>query len=302
MNDNTDKTSLLKKVFKRALIIFGVGLFLNWFPFYNKHVSDLRIFGVLQRIAMAFFFGSIIIIYVKEKWLMFVAICILVFYYLLLIYGVDTGQLDLMTNLVRKLDLLILGENHLYNGYTYEGNNIPFDPEGILSTLGSIGNVLFGYIISKKIKDYNEESSKIKSAVLFGLLLVILGILWNYFNCPINKPIWSGSYAMLTSGLCSILFAIMIYIIDFKKLVKWSFPFKVFGMNALASYALSGLVVKIMSIIRIGNENIFSMFYKNVTSAAFGLKLGSLVSAILYCFLIWSFAYILYKKKIFIKA
>ncbi|MBK8700107.1 MAG: DUF1624 domain-containing protein [Saprospiraceae bacterium] len=292
-----DKKDLLLKALKRTLVIFGVGLLLNWFPFYNKPFDELRIFGVLQRISLAYFFSACIAIYVKENWHLPLTILILIAYYLLLIYGVDAGPLTLETNLVRVIDLALLGENHIYHGY-----GVPFDPEGLLSTMGSIGNVMFGFILARKIMPLESYSKKIQYILLFGILLISLGVLWNFTGFPINKPIWSGSYAMFTSGLCSILFAAMIYVLDQKGISKWSFPFVVFGMNALASYALSGLVIRILSMIKIGEEGLPTVFYNQVLSPLAGPYMGSLLSALLFCSLIWLMSYTLYRKGIFIKA
>lgn len=301
VNMENDKSKILLKVLKRAFIIFTIGLALNWFPFYTKNIHDLRIFGVLQRIAVAFLFGSVLVIFIKEKYLMFISMLILIFYYIILVFGVSNDPLELTTNLVRKIDLLLLGESHLYKGYESEGQKIAFDPEGLLSSLGSIGNVMFGYIISMKLKQYKDEKKQIRVSTYFGTLLIILGLVWHYCGFPINKPIWSSSYALFTSGLCSILFAIMIYIIDCKKFDKWAFPFKVFGMNALISFALSGLLIKVFNLFKNENGNVLGIFYREVTSVVFGLKLGSLISALSYCFMIWLIAYILYRKNIFIK-
>ncbi len=299
--ENIGKSTLAAKAFKRFLIIFGIGLFLNWFPFYTKNIADLRIYGVLQRIALAYFLAALISIYVKEKWHLMVTIAILILYYLLLVLGVSDGSLDLMTNLVRKIDLALVGDRHVYHGYKFEGNKIPFDPEGLLSVMGSVGNTMFGFILASQLKNIVGNGEKIKKASLFGFILVALGITWHFLGFPINKPIWSSSYALFTSGLCSLLFALMIYVIDEKQWQSWSFPFKVFGMNALFSYALSGLVFKTLALIPAGENGVYGTFYSEFTSPVFGPYAGSLVSALLYTTFIWLFAYLFYKKHIFIK-
>jgi predicted acyltransferase len=299
--DTANKGDLVMKAFKRMLIITSIGLALNWFPFYSKNISNLRLFGVLQRIALAYFLAALICIFIKEKWQLFVTFLILILYYILLIAGVDKGPLDLMTNLVRKIDLALVGENHVYHGYTFEGNKIAFDPEGLLSVLGSIGNVMLGYVLANHIKKIEGYGSKIKAAFLYGVVLIVLGITWHYIGFPINKPIWSSSYALFTSGLCSILFAVTIYIIDEKKWVNWAFPLKVFGMNALVSFALSGLIIRIFGMIKIEEKGLYEILYDNFTSPVFGPYLGSFISALMFCCFIWLFAYVLYKRNIFVK-
>jgi predicted acyltransferase len=299
--ENISKSSLTAKAFKRMLIIIGIGLLLNWFPFYKTNIADLRIFGVLQRIALAYFLSALIIIYIKEKWHLLLTIAILALYFILLMAFVSDGPLDLMTNLVRKIDIALVGERHLYHHYEFEGNPVYFDPEGLLSVMGSIGNVMFGFILAGKIRNLTTNLEKIKTAVLYGIILVSIGVAWHFLGFPINKPIWSSSYTLLTSGLCSLLFALMIYIIDEKKWQSWSFPFKVFGMNALVSYALSELIAIGMGMLPVGEGGLYASFCAQVVSPIFGLYLGSFVSAILFTAFTWLFAYGLYKKGIFIK-
>lgn len=291
------QSQLLAKVMKRTAVIFGIGLLLNWFPFYEKPIVDLRIFGVLQRIALAYFLGSLISIYIAEKWQLWVTMGVLAAYYLILISFVSVDPLSLENNLVRTIDLFLLGESHVYHGY-----GIPFDPEGLLSTLGSVGNVMFGYILAKKIAKLETKQLQIRYVILFGFILIGLGILWNFTGFPINKPIWSSSYAMFTSGLAAWLFAIMLYIIDVKGYQQWAFPFKVFGMNALASYAMSGLVIRTFNLIKIGDTSLPGAFYADVLSPVAGPYLGSFLFALLFCALIWLFAFVLFRKNIFIKA
>lgn len=296
-HQNFTKGQLFRKAIKRTYVIFLIGLLLNWFPFFDKSLAELRIFGVLQRIALAYFAGACISIYVKEKYHLWTTMIILVLYYLILIMGVAADPLTLENNLVRKIDLALLGENHVYHGY-----GLPFDPEGLLSTLGSVGNVMFGFILARKIAAMDVRTRQIQYVFFFGAILITLGVVWNFTGFPINKPIWSSSYAMFTSGLASWLFAAMIYLIDVKSISKWAFPFKVFGMNALASYALSGLVIRSLNLIKSGEDGLPALFYKKITSPLAGPYLGSFLSALIFCFVIWLLAYALYRNKIFIKA
>jgi predicted acyltransferase len=285
----------LGKAIKRGLIIFLIGLLLNYFPF-TKEISNLRIFGVLQRIACAYMISALIIYLLKEKHILIAAFAVLGIYACILQYGVPENALTLEHNIVRKIDLLLLGESHVYKGY-----GMPFDPEGIVSTLGTVGNILLGYFLAKNLISKKEITSSVRYASLFGFLLVCLGLIWQMTGLPINKPIWTSSYSLFTSGLCSILFALMMYIIDYKKYINWSFPLKVFGMNAIAAYTLSGLLVKVQSLFKINDETFLSIWYDKVTSPIFGATLGSLVSALSYCAIIWIISYIMYKKGVFLK-
>jgi predicted acyltransferase len=298
--DSMSKGDLFFKTFKRSLLIFGIGLFINYYPFFNKEIGNLRIYGVLQRIAIAYFIASLFAISIPKKYLALATILLAIGYYFILTTG-SAAPFDLMTNAVRNFDLSTIGENHMYKGFEHEGANVPFDPEGLIGGLGTACNILLGYILGIRINSYSTSMDKIKYAGIFGVVVAIFGLTWSYVGFPINKPLWTSSYAFYTSGLCAILFALVTYLMEELKITSWSFPFKVFGMNALISFALSGLVVKTLNLIKVNGTTPYGGLYKYIMSPVFGEYLGSFLSAILFCSLIWLIAYALYRKKIFFK-
>jgi predicted acyltransferase len=298
--DNMDRKDLLFKTSKRAAMIFLVGLFINYYPFFNKEIGNLRIYGVLQRIAVAYFIASFVVIIRPKNFILPLTAVLAVVYFLILTLGQE-GPYDLMTNAVRMFDLSTIGASHMYKGFEHLGESVPFDPEGLLGGFGTAINILLGYSLGYKLNQMNELQNKIRYSIILGLVCTAIGWMWDAIGLPINKPLWTSSYAFYTSGLCALLFAFVTYIIDVKGINKWSFPFKVFGMNALASFAMSGLVVKTLNLIKIDGTTPYSGFYKHIMSPIFGPYLGSFLSAICFCSLIWSIAYYLYKKRIFIK-
>ena len=298
-----------KKAITRGLTIVLLGLLLNWYPFFTKSLDQLRIFGVLQRIGISFLCTSLLVTIIPKKrvwWL----VMVLLFTYCLMILSVGEGALTLEGNLVRKVDLWLLGENHVYKGY-----GIPFDPEGLLSTIPSVVTVLLGYITGAMLTEYPDKTQLIKALIKTGTLLTIFSLILDQTIIPINKPIWSASYVLITAGFAMFLLSLLIWIIDIRKwitlfgknehfnpLSRWAELFHVFGVNPLVSYILSGLFVKTALLIKISDKNLYQWTFSQVYQPCLGDYFGSLVFAISYALFIWIFAYILYRKEIIIKA
>ncbi len=294
---NTERSQWISKILKRTALIFLIGLVLNWFPFYNKSIGDLRIFGVLQRIALAYGGAALLLVFLKDKtWLRAAFVIILLGYWAILMFFGGEDPLSLANNLVRSIDLKLFGENHLYGGY-----GMPFDPEGLLSALPAIGTALLGYFVGKEIQSDPDISKTIPRIVIAGFILISIATAWHYLGFPINKPIWSSSYVLFSGGIATAFLGLLLWIIDVKGWKKWSFPFRAFGLNSLVSYVLSGLFVKISFLIKIDGANLYSWIYKNVFSALFGNLNGSFLFAITYVMFIWFFAWLLYRKGKIIK-
>ena len=293
--EHADRSVWIKKVLRRTALIFLVGLLLNWFPFYNKSIGDLRILGVLQRIALAYGIGALIIIFVRQRWLVYVLAAILLGYWGLMLVLGGPNPLSLEDNIVRTIDLWLFGERHVYHGY-----GIPFDPEGLFSTIPTVGTVLVGYLIGKTMQKVEMPMQKIIRILPWGIGLVLGGVAWNFLGFPINKPIWSSSYVLYAGGLATLLLSLLIWIIDVQGWKKWAYVFRVFGLNPLASYALSGLVIRIFGMIKIGDQGLYGWLYTHVFQHA-GDQFGSLLQAITYAMVIWLFAWWLYKNKKVIK-
>jgi predicted acyltransferase len=290
-----DRTIWVNKVLKRTALIFLAGLALNWFPLFNRHISDLRIFGVLQRIALAYGIGSLLVIFLKEKWIPFFFAIILMMYHGVLLFFGGNLPLSLEDNAVRSLDLWLLGESHIYGGY-----GIPFDPEGLLSTLPSVGTVLYGYWVGKVMSMKQSISEKMRSLLPYALGGLFLGIAWHLFGFPINKPIWSSSYVLVTGGMATIFLIVLLWILDEKGWQKWANVFKAFGLNPLISYVLSGVLIKLAFLWKIEDQNIYSWLYEHVFQNL-GNMSGSFIQALIYTLAIWAFAWWMYGRKIVIK-
>jgi predicted acyltransferase len=195
---------------------------------------------------------------------------------------------------------MILGENHMYHGF-----GVPFDPEGLLSTIPAIVTALLGYFTGAVIKETKKEKIP-QRLIIGGIGGIAIGLIWGLF-LPINKPLWTSSYVLYTAGWASVVLAVLIWVIDIKSYKKWTSFFVVFGMNPLFIFALSGLwVLTLLRIIRIdereGNiTNGYSWLYHQIFEPLAGPLNGSLLFALAHVCFFWLIAWILYRKKIFIK-
>lgn len=289
----------LQKILKRTLLIFIIGLFLNSFPQWLTDYSLLRIMGVLQRIALAYGIGAVIVLTVNRKYLPYLAAFILLSYWGIMFFSGGADPYSLKGNITPEVDAFILGKSHLYQGF-----GLPFDPEGLLSTIPAIATVILGYMAGNLIAGTEKKRIPLKLAI-FGVAGLLTGLIWGQFF-PINKPIWTSSYVIYTAGWACVSLAVLIWVIDLKGYTKWTSFFVVFGMNPLFIFALAGIWARILiKIIKIhqGDTVItgYNWLYQNIFLPVAGELNGSLLFALSHILVFWFICYILYKKKIFIK-
>ena len=313
-----EKNIFWQKVIKRTVLIFIIGLLLNWFPFirYNdagalvlKPLENLRIMGVLQRIALCYFFAAVIIHLFKTRGSFVVSAFILLGYWFMCVAGNVTDPYSLAGWFGTKTDMAIFGEKHLYHG---EG--VAFDPEGLMSTFAAIVQVIFGYLASNYILQKGKTAEMLNGLFIAACVLIFTGFVWDMIF-PINKKIWTSSYAIYTTGLALLILSVMIYIIEFKKQTGiWNRFFEVFGKNALFIFVLSGALPRLLGLIRINNGideftgkpkflTPFGWLYEHGCKLVLPSdpRIGSLLYAILFIGIMWFFAWVLDKKKIYIK-
>lgn len=298
--DNKISPMALQKILKRSVLIFLIGLVLNAFPF-KTEISNLRILGVLQRIAMAYAIAAVLYLCFSQTKLILASGIILLGYWLLLLRFGQGDPYAVETNLVRSIDLKIIGESHLWKGV-----GIPFDPEGLLSTLPSVATVLLGALTGKLIQTVSHLKSAVYKLLFMGVTSILLGKIWD-ISFPINKYLWTSSYVLFTSGLAMIFLAALLWFIDIKGKRKWAYPFVVFGMNSLFLYTLSSIWVKsYIHFIKITAPdgsviNGYKWLYNQIFVPVAGYLNGSLLFAITHVFIFWIILFLLYRKRIFIK-
>ncbi len=289
------------KIIKRAILIFALGLLLAAFPTFD--FGNLRIPGVLQRIAVCYLVVSII--YVNTKWRvqLIIAVVLLLIYWALMKLvpapGFAAGDLSPEGNLSGFIDRTILGFNHIWKSAKV------YDPEGILSTIPAISTALAGVLTGSWIKSDRSEFEKVGGLFFAGAICAVIGWCWNPFF-PINKPIWTSSYVFFTAGMALQFLAFCYWLIDIKGYQRWARPFVIFGVNALALFVGSGLLGRIFGMIHLpringaqGNlqtwlfEHLFLSWAEPINAS-----LAFAVSYILFwLFLMW----LLYRKEIYIK-
>jgi predicted acyltransferase len=303
---NLSQSQVLGKIFKRTLIIFLLGFLMYWFPFvhYNDQhqlvgnaFGNTRVMGVLQRIALGYCFASLMVYYLKPYRILTLSVIFLLLYWLILLLLGETGDpYNMITNAGSKLDMWLLGLNHMYHG---EG--VAFEPEGILSTLPAIANVTFGYLAGKWIQKKGKEYEGLAKLLMAGTLLIAVALAWHPFF-PINKKLWTGSFVFLTVGIDCVILAVLIYITDFLQKRKWGYFFEVFGRNPLFIYLLSEIGAILLWFFGVGEnyQPLYSWIFEHVFSHA-GMYFGSLLFALSVMLVCWLVGYILDKRKIYVR-
>src|SRR5215510_4153382 len=233
-----DQRDLYLKIFRRTAVIFGLGLALNAFPYTMDKLAHLRVPGVLQRIALCYFFAALIFLKTRARTQVIIAATLLIGYWgvmkLVAAPTFERGDLSMEGSLASWVDRALLA------GHTYRPM---YDPEGLLSTIPAIATALIGVLAGQWLMQKRESLDKIAGLFAVGALLVTSGYVWDWFF-PINKALWTSSYVMFTGGLALQLLALCYWAVDLKGYRRWAQPFVVFGVNALALYLLSSLMMK----------------------------------------------------------
>lgn len=325
----------VKKLIKRGILIFLVGLGLNAFPFYPTspdpeltfwgNLADywghVRIVGVLQRIAMCYILGGLVALWLKSTKKIIISMGVLMGLHWLILFLIGdhsaplvngaAGSFSLAGQNADVIDLAIFGESHIYKGF-----GIPFDPEGLLGALSGSCTVLLGYLIGNKIRNTESKIDVVAQLYTIGMLCLAGGLVWSLCY-PIIKALWTGSYVLYAGGWSILMLAFFIYLIDVKGKEKIFTPFKALGMNPLFAFVMAGLFAKILgrmikwtSMITLADGSVkektwsvLSWFYNNVCVAIVGEsnELSSLIYALVYVAVFTAMAMFLYKKKIVIK-
>jgi predicted acyltransferase len=292
---------LMTKIFRRTLIIFALGLFLNGWPFgfplsytavdnfsFSKIIEsilNIRILGVLQRIALCYMLAALIYLFAPnlKSRIMITVLFILIYEFgmrLSIVDGWGAGSFELESNFARLLDLKILGSSHMY-----AVNKIPFDPEGLFD------------ILQQKIDGYK----KLIYLSGLGFVLFICGAILDYFE-PINKQLWTVSYTLLMGGWAMIILSLSIWFIDLKDRKKWLTPFIVLGSNPIIIYVGSSIIAKTLYLLKVSdNVSVKSIIYINVLQPWAGDYFGSFLYALLHLSIWTAIGWYMYKREIFIK-
>ena len=254
LDDPEGRRSALFKVFRRSVVIFGLGLFLAKFPFFKdswREVQDpeswkkmalsIRIPGVLQRIALCYLIGSLIFLNTRVRGQILAIIGILAGYWALMTFvpvpGFGAGDL------ARGHDVASSVDRRLLAGHIYKPD---YDPEGLLSTLPAIATTLLGILVGHWLRSGRPRFEINAGLFVGGTAAVVAGSAWGA-SFPVNKALWTSSFVLLTGGLATIGLAVCYWLVDLQGYRRWAYPFRVFGGNAIAAYTLAAIGARLLN-------------------------------------------------------
>ncbi|OJV44351.1 MAG: DUF5009 domain-containing protein [Bacteroidales bacterium 36-12] len=308
----------LFKIIKRTFVIFLIGLAIAWFSlsfrtyralgtddigFFERffkaitNFENIRILGVMQRLALSYGATAIIAIMVKHKYIPYIVAVTLLAYFILLVTG--NGFEFSEQNIISVIDRAVLGTNHMY-----KDSGLYIDPEGLISTIPAICHVLIGFYAGRMLMKIKDNHQRVLQLFVMGTILTFSGFLLSY-GCPINKKIWSPTFVLTTCGLAATLLALLVWIIDIKGHKRWSVFFESFGVNPLFIYVAAAVLSILLGNIfmNFGDQtySIKGFIYSVGLQPYLGDYVGSLVYALLFVGFNWIIGNLLYKKQIYIK-
>jgi predicted acyltransferase len=301
------RPQILWHAFKRSLILIAVGLFVNASPIIGLDVHAWRFEGVTQRIALCYFVAAILLLWSGYRGEIMAIAALLLGYWALLRFipvpglgvpGRDIPFMDQNKNIVAWFD------RELFMGHLFDGTR---DPEGIISSIPAIASTLIGVLTGRWLRSNRARRTIVIRLVAFGVLCVIAGEVWNVWF-PINKYLWTSSFALFMGGFALMFLALLYWILEMKRWRgAWTMPILVFGMNAIAGFVADSLVYGPGYSFTVTGASGTAVMWHDAAQARF-LSLGlnpanaSLlysVGALLFC---WILLWVLWRKRIFLKA
>jgi predicted acyltransferase len=296
---------------KLALIVAGstaaivAAFWLGGYAVVPYNLSTMRIPGVLQRIAVCYLFVSLIYLHTNWKQQSIIGVGLLLVYWLLMtavpVPGCEISTIDdKACNLAAWLDRTILTEAHIWRSAKV------FDPEGILSTIPAIVTCLTGVLTGTWLRSDRERTEKAGGMFFAGALALAIGWSWSLLF-PLNKSLWTSSYVVYTTGLALLTLASCYWLIDIKGYKAWAKPFVVFGMNALALFAFSGIMARLMGMVRVagldeGKDISLQQWVFNNLFLSWASPINASLAYAICFILFWLLLmWLLYRKDIYIK-
>ncbi|HLX13150.1 MAG TPA: heparan-alpha-glucosaminide N-acetyltransferase domain-containing protein [Bacteroidota bacterium] len=302
------KSTLLLHAIRRSVILFALGMFLGGYPFgllfgHQFSFATWRIPGVLQRIAVCYLIATVCYLYLSLRLQALVTIALLAGYWLLMalvnVPGFGTGIYAPVGNLCWYID------SHLLAGHTWIYAPTPgFDPEGFLSTIPAIVTTLFGIFAGKFLRSDRSQEEKTIGLFVAGNTFLLAGSIMDHW-LPINKNMWTSSYAVFMAGMAMIVFAFCYWLIDVKGYRKGTAFFTIFGVNAIGIYFCSEFLGKLIELInwKSGGETVTlkGFVYHSFFEPLLAPRNSSFLFAICWVLVMFLFTYILHRKRIIIK-
>lgn len=296
----------LRKVIRRTVIVFVIGYLMYWFPFVQqaadgswmlRPIETTRIMGVLQRIAICYLAASVLIRFCSLRVTQILAAVILLTYWLLLyLFGDSGAALTMEGNAITKLDVFLFGESHIYMK-----DRIPFDPEGLLSTLPAVVNVLAGYWTGVFLQQKGKSYECLLKLMIAGSLLITAALAWDIVF-PISKKLWTSSFVLYTIGIDMLVLCVLIYAIEIRRCQHGVAFFNVFGKNPLVIYLLSELLLVTLNLIPVSRDvSLFQWIGVEVFQRIAPGPAGALITAIAFMFLCWLVGWAMDRRGIYVR-
>lgn len=290
------KLQLLRQAVQRTIILYGLGLLVYAFPHF--HLSTQRVLGVLQRIALCYLIVTVIYLTCGIRGQIAWIIGLLGSYWLLMAYapvpGFGSGRLDVEGNFAHYIDSIVLGKHNYASTKTW-------DPEGIVSTLPSIATALFGIMAGHILRLRKELAERTNWLFLTGIVLIALGLMIDPW-LPINKKLWTSSFALFMAGLDFVVFAAFVWLVDAQGYKRWTRPFVILGMNAISIYMVSELLAETLGSIHTASGSLRSVIFDSVFTPIASPYNASLLYAISFTLVMFAVAYGMHRKGWYLRA
>jgi predicted acyltransferase len=284
------------RVLRRATVIFALGIVLNGLPSFDW--ATIRIPGVLQRIAACYLVAAVLFLTTSWRTQAMVTAALLLGYWAVMtlvpVPGYGRGDLGPEGNLAAWLDRAVLGP-HIWRAARV------YDPEGILSTVPAVATTLLGVLAGRWTQSARPQRVIAGGLALAGAIGVVLGAAWGVWF-PLNKALWTSSYAVLTAGLALLVFAACGWAIEFRGWRRWAGPFVVLGVNALALFFLSTLVAHVLTLIHVGDGRLQPWIFERAFAPWASPINASLAYAVAYLLVWWGVMWLLYRAGVRLRA
>ncbi|SOE21422.1 Predicted acyltransferase [Spirosomataceae bacterium TFI 002] len=272
------------------MFIFALGGF--------ESFSNVRILGVLQRIAIVYFFVSLL--YYRTSFFVQAIVCIsllLIYWFFMALVPAGewgAGLLEPGKNFAAWLDAKILGE-HMYAGTK------TWDPEGVFSTIPAISTGLLGVLTGQILIKNSSTIQKAGFICIAGIVLIVVGWVWG-LAFPINKALWTSSFVLFTAGLALFILGLLYFLIDHLNWKSWTKPFAIFGVNPMLVFFASGIIPRALGMINVGEQNLQSFIYTQLIAPNFSdPSMASLVGALIYLFIWFLILLFFHRRKLIFK-
>ena len=315
---------LAQAIIRRGAVIFLLGFLMSWFPFYQwgnvdgiadptfwqrftYRVDHVRVFGVLQRIGIAYALGGLLTLRttLKQQVLILAGLLYGYWFVMTLLPVPDTGALGALMlesrggNMAAWVDRAVLGTKHIWVG------GVVFDPEGPLSTIPAIGTVILGVIAGRWIASPRPLVDRVAGLFAAGALAAMVGLIWNW-SFPINKSLWTSSYVLFSAGMACLTLAACMWLIDIYRVTGWTRPFVVFGVNPIVAFVGSGVMARLIySMWRVNVDgrptSAQAAFHRAVFAGWLPPRVASLCFALTFVLFWYAILAVLHRRKIYVR-